>query len=135
MHINKYSLKEITECIGDIGWANSTILSTLDLTSGFWQMQLDEKIAVIDSLHNPWTRTIPMDYITNGPFWMSCKLPKTNWMGPTEHLQCYCVHRWLIGAHIKPWGTYQGPRTSPTNPALPQPHDISGKMLFRQSWF
>ena len=36
-------MKEITECIGDISRANSTIFSTLDLTSGFWQMQLDEK--------------------------------------------------------------------------------------------
>jgi hypothetical protein len=42
-HIDKYSMKEITECIGDIGRANSTVFSTLDLTSGFWQMQLDEK--------------------------------------------------------------------------------------------
>jgi len=33
-HIHKYSMKEIMECIGDIGRANST--------SGFWQMQLDE---------------------------------------------------------------------------------------------
>ncbi len=41
-HIDKYSLKQITECIGDIGRANSTIFSTLDLTYGFWQMQLDE---------------------------------------------------------------------------------------------
>jgi hypothetical protein len=40
-HIDKYSMKEITECIGDIGRANSTIFSTLDLMSGFWQMQLD----------------------------------------------------------------------------------------------
>jgi hypothetical protein len=24
-HIDKYSMKEITECIGNIGWANSTI--------------------------------------------------------------------------------------------------------------
>ena len=41
-HIDKYSMKEITECIGDIGRANSSIFSTLDLTSGFWQMKLDE---------------------------------------------------------------------------------------------
>jgi hypothetical protein len=41
-HIDKYSMKEITECIGDIGRANSNIFTTLDLTSGFWQMQLDE---------------------------------------------------------------------------------------------
>jgi Reverse transcriptase (RNA-dependent DNA polymerase) len=42
-HIDKYSMKEITECIGDIGHANSTIFSTLDLPSGFWQIQFDEK--------------------------------------------------------------------------------------------
>jgi len=42
-HIDKYSMKEITECIGDIGRINSTIFSTRELTSGFWQIQLDEK--------------------------------------------------------------------------------------------
>jgi hypothetical protein len=42
-YIDKYSMKEITECISDIGRANSSIFSTLVLTSGFWQMKLDEK--------------------------------------------------------------------------------------------
>jgi hypothetical protein len=42
-HIDKYSMKEITQYIGDIGRANSTIFSLLDLTSDFWQMQLEEK--------------------------------------------------------------------------------------------
>jgi len=32
-HIDKYSMKENTECIGDIGRANSTIFSTL---THFW---------------------------------------------------------------------------------------------------
>ncbi len=41
-YIDKYSMKEITECIGAIGRANSTIFSTLDLTSGLWLMKLDE---------------------------------------------------------------------------------------------
>ena len=40
-HINKYSVKEISECIRDIRRANSSIFTTLDLTSGFWQMKLD----------------------------------------------------------------------------------------------
>jgi hypothetical protein len=35
-HINKNSMKEITECIEDIGRANSNNLMTLDLRSGFW---------------------------------------------------------------------------------------------------
>jgi hypothetical protein len=42
-HIHKYFMKEITECIGVIGGENSRIFSTLDLTSGFWQMKLDEQ--------------------------------------------------------------------------------------------
>jgi hypothetical protein len=41
-HIDKYSMKEITKCIRNIDRANSTIFTTLDLMSGFWQMQLDE---------------------------------------------------------------------------------------------
>jgi len=42
-HSDKYSMKEITKCISNIGRANSSIFSTLDLTSGFWQMKLDDK--------------------------------------------------------------------------------------------
>jgi hypothetical protein len=40
-HIDKYTMKEINECIGDISRANSSIFTTLDLTLGFWQMKLE----------------------------------------------------------------------------------------------
>jgi hypothetical protein len=37
---NKYSIKEIQECIDTIGRQKSTIFSTVDLRCGFWQMGL-----------------------------------------------------------------------------------------------
>ena len=40
-HIDKYCMRDITECIGEIGRSGSTIFSTLDLTAGFCQMLLE----------------------------------------------------------------------------------------------
>ncbi len=42
-YVDKYSMKDVQECISEIGRAGSTIFTTLDLTSGFWQMALDPK--------------------------------------------------------------------------------------------
>jgi hypothetical protein len=39
-HIDKYSMKEINECIGTLA---GPIFLMLDLTSGFWQMKLEEE--------------------------------------------------------------------------------------------
>ena len=40
-HIDKYCMRDVTECVGEIGRSGSTIFSTLDLTTGFWQMLLE----------------------------------------------------------------------------------------------
>jgi hypothetical protein len=38
--MEKYTMKDVYECIDDSGRADFTIFTTLDLTSGFWQMSL-----------------------------------------------------------------------------------------------
>lgn len=40
---DKYSMRDINECIDEIGFNQSKVFSTLDLTSGFWQMLLHEE--------------------------------------------------------------------------------------------
>jgi putative transposase len=37
---DRYSMRDVTDCIHEIGKSGSNIFSTIDLTSGFWQMVL-----------------------------------------------------------------------------------------------
>ncbi len=39
---DKYAIKDVQECVDAIGRAHSTIFSTMDMASGFWQQELDE---------------------------------------------------------------------------------------------
>ncbi len=39
-YTDKYSIKDVSECIGKIGRSGRTLFSTIDLTAGFWQMIL-----------------------------------------------------------------------------------------------
>jgi RNase H-like domain found in reverse transcriptase/Reverse transcriptase (RNA-dependent DNA polymerase)/Integrase zinc binding domain/Integrase core domain/gag-polyprotein putative aspartyl protease len=60
---DKYSIREISECIDEIGKRKSTIFSTLDLTSGFWQQSLETGSRECTAFTVPgrgrfqWTRT------------------------------------------------------------------------------
>jgi hypothetical protein len=39
--VDKNSMRDVQECIDKIGRAGSSLFSTIDLTSGFWQMILN----------------------------------------------------------------------------------------------
>ena len=40
---DKYTIREVRDCVDEIGMANSCIFSAVDLTSGFWQQELEEE--------------------------------------------------------------------------------------------
>ena len=42
-HIDKYSQREVQDCIDELGRAQSTVFSSLDLTAGFWQLPLEKE--------------------------------------------------------------------------------------------
>jgi hypothetical protein len=42
-YTNKYSMKDVSECIGEIGRSGSTIFTMIDLTAGFWIIILHPK--------------------------------------------------------------------------------------------
>ncbi len=44
-YTDKYSMKDVSECIGEIGRSGSIIFSTINHTAGFWQMILHPKPA------------------------------------------------------------------------------------------
>ena len=39
---DKYTIREVRDCIDEIGRSNSKVFSAIDLTSGFWQQELEE---------------------------------------------------------------------------------------------
>ena len=41
-HVDKYSQREVQDCIDELGRAQSRIFSSLDLTAGFWQLPLEK---------------------------------------------------------------------------------------------
>jgi hypothetical protein len=75
-YTDKYSMKDVSECIGEIGQSGSTIFSTIDLTAGFWQMILHPR-AALHSFYCAWYGPISMGHQPHGPTRVPCKLPKT----------------------------------------------------------
>ena len=45
-HVDKYSQREIQDCLDEIGRSKSTVFSSLDLTAGFWQLPLEKEVGL-----------------------------------------------------------------------------------------
>jgi len=43
-HVDRYSIRSVEECLQEVGRAESTVFSALDLTAGFYQLPLDPRI-------------------------------------------------------------------------------------------
>ena len=39
---DRYSMKEVRECIDEVGKERSSVFTAIDLTAGFWQQELEE---------------------------------------------------------------------------------------------
>jgi hypothetical protein len=74
-------MKDIHECIGNIGLAKSTIFTTFDLTSGFWKMPLHAS-------------SVPKTAFTLPG------LGQYKWlMSPTGLISCPASFQWLMEKH------------------------------------
>jgi len=59
---DRYTIREIRDCIDEIGLAKSQVFSTIDLTSGFWQQSLEESSRAVTSFTVPgkWAYKVPL---------------------------------------------------------------------------
>ena len=39
---DRYPIREVRDCVDEVGLSGSKVFSTIDLTSGFWQQSLEE---------------------------------------------------------------------------------------------
>jgi hypothetical protein len=72
--IVKYSMKESTECISDIGRAN--LSNFFPTQSHFWILakKAGRKLITFDSIYHSGSRTIALGHITHGSVWLPSKI-------------------------------------------------------------
>jgi hypothetical protein len=100
-HLYKYSTKETTECIGNISRTNSSIFTTLDLTSGFWQIKLDKESQKLTAFMIP--DKSQYHWVTSSMGLLDCGASFQR-ESPQRHQQCVGLH------HSRMLHLHNGPR-------------------------
>jgi hypothetical protein len=91
-YTDKYSMKDVSECIGEIGHSGSTIFSTIDLTAGFFSNDPAPQSMTLHGLHGAWHGPVPMGHQPYGLARLSGKLPTPDGDRRQRPHQCNCLH-------------------------------------------
>jgi len=103
-HIDKYSMKEIPDCIGDIGRANSKVFLPLDLTSK-WNWMKNPNLWQPSQCRKG---SVPLDHIANGAIRLPGKFLMLDGRIAKRHWKCHCLYWWFTGAH---WHAWEAPKS------------------------
>ncbi len=85
-HIDKYSMKDIIECIGNNLHHFGPHFRILADAAG-------RRLTEIDGLYHPRQGPIPLDYISNGTLGLPNQFPKAHGRGAPRHSKCIGLHR------------------------------------------
>ncbi len=116
-YIDKYSMKEIAKCIGNISVKLKHFLN-LGPIFRILENEPQWRFARFDGLHHSGQRIIPLNYFTYGTTHLPHKLSKFDGRHSQRYQKCPHLHWWPTGTHRQSWKATACTRSgfSPTAP-------------------
>jgi hypothetical protein len=91
-YTDKYSMKDVSECIGEIGRSGSTIFSTIDQHRWVLANDFAPNSAPIHRLHSARHGPIPVGHQSHGIIGLPSEFPAPHVDSHQRPCQCNCLH-------------------------------------------